>query len=212
VGPDAREFLARLVRLDPAALVRMRPEGEGALAWAMLPFRVLVSWSLPTVPARDSTLRAADLLAGSDADGTAAPRRDREWRWPLPSAPGRVVERIPTADVIRLAAAAARTVRAATTEGIGGRAVGERMLRDAVLDHVSIVVTTNDGQRAEIRQRLVQAVVRMGFLGRPGGAADSQRGPAEQPGVAVRLAMGWIGLEARHGSAWYRPISPLRLG
>ncbi len=194
-----RMFLSRLVRLDPQALVRLRPNPPGM--WAMLPFRVLVTQPLERAPVQDVTYSAADLLA------TDAPtqRRDGEWRWPLPSSPGRVVETIPVAHIVRLAEAAARTVRTATTQGVGGRAVGERALRDALLEHVAIVVTTEAGERLEIPQRLVQGLVRMGLHGVTGDTiGDGQ--------VTVSLAMGWIGLSGRHGSAWDRPISPLRLG
>ena len=204
--PSMRRFLTRLVRLDPGALVRLRP--QPAALWAMLPFRVLVSRPLPSPPPEDGTYAAADLLAGSDAR-----RRDQEWRWPLPPSEGRVVETIPVAEVVRLAEAAARTVRAATTEGIQGRPVGERVLRDALLDHVAVVVTTSGrsegavdaaAERIEIPQRMIQALVRMGLQGVTDGTAGTET-------VTVRRAMSWIGLSSRDGSAWYRPISPLHL-
>ncbi len=194
-------FLARLVRLDPEGLVRLRPEPP--VAWAMLPFRVLVGLRLAQGPEQDATYRAADLLAGG---GT---RRDADWRWPLPSGEGRAVETIPVADVVRLAEAAARTVRTASTQGVGGRAVGERVLRDALLDHVAIVVTTADQERVEVPQRLVQGLVRLGLHAPNDGVMGDTTGDGQ---VTVSLAMGWIGLSSRYGSAWYRPISPLRIG
>ncbi len=235
-------FLTRLLRLDPNAPVRVRPtsgapDQPSAHVWAMLPFRVLVSRPLSTAPAADATVLAADLLAAlaAGSDGSAVKRRDELWRWPVPSSEGRAVETIPAADLIRLAAAAARTVREAGAQGVGGRVVGERILRDALLDHVAIVVTTDAGERVDIAQRMIQAVVRMALLGRPpadrrhlpryhddhaGQSSDhetnrSADGPSTTSGdspVTVRLAMGWIGLSSPHGSAWYRPISPLRLG
>jgi hypothetical protein len=145
----------------------------------------------------------------------------------VPSSPGRAVEHIPVAELRRLAEAAARTVRRAMTEGVNGRAVGERALRDALLDHVAIVVTGDDGERVEIPQRMVQALVRTGLLeptdapastttagagvsvaaGGRGVSADTESTDA----VAVRRTMAWIGLSSRYGSAWYRPISPLRM-
>ena len=192
-----KDFLARLLRLDPEALVRLRPDPPAA--WAMLPFRVLAGLRLADAPEEDATYRAADLLAGH------GPRRDADWRWPLPSGEGRTVETIPVAEVVGLAEAAARTVRTASTQGVGGRAVGERALRDALLDHVAIVVTTTDAERVEVPQRLIQGLVRMGLQGVTGDTVGDGQ-------VTVRLAMGWIGLSSRYGSAWYRPISPLRIG
>jgi hypothetical protein len=210
------QFLTRLLRLDPGALVRIRPEADGAgQIWAMLPFRVLVGRRLTLAPASDATVAGAELAAWLHApDGALPRRRDEAWRWPLPSSPGRVVETIPVAEVAGLAEAAARTVRSAIAEGVGGRAVGERALRDALLDHVAIVVTSGSGdgpgganadEKLEIPQRMVQALVRAGLL--PEVTTDT----AGVDTVAVRRAMGWISLSSRYGSAWYRPISPLRL-
>jgi hypothetical protein len=131
-----------------------------------------------------------------------------------------VVETIPAHEVAQIAAAAARTLRTAAVEGVAGRAGGERVLRDALLDHVPIVVTGDDGERVDVPQRLVQAVVRMGFLGRvtghdmPGPVTNGEHPTtitSRDSAVTVRLAMGWIGLDALHGSGWYRPISPLLL-
>ena len=227
-------FLTRLLRLAPTAVVRLRPEpprgatgtGVAGRIWAMLPFQVLVNQTLRVPPPTDATVGAADLLAAlaetqpalagdqaapSEAEARALAtlrRRDQEWRWPLPPATAEAVETIPAADVIRLAAAASRTVRTALAEGVGGRAVGERAVRDALLDHVAVVVTTEHGERIEVRQRLVQGIVRMGLVGRPSTPLTDTDGDGQ---VTVRRAMGWTGLCGVHGCAWYRPISPLRL-
>jgi hypothetical protein len=201
IEPDLRSFLTRLLRLDPRAVVRLRPDPPAA--WAMLPFRVLVCRSLDNPPVADETYAAAELL-GRLETGAPASRRDEAWRWPLPPSQGHVMETIPVAEVVRLAEAAARTVRTAATEGVRGRAVGERVLRDAVLDHVAIVVSTDDGERLEIPQRMIQALVRMDLLNVIDGTVGTET-------VTVRRAMAWIGVSSRHGSAWYRPISPLHL-
>jgi hypothetical protein len=210
---DVETFLTRLLRLDPTAVVRLRPARSAASAqlWAMLPFRVLVTRPLSVLAETDMTVSAADLLAKLGSDAGLA-RRDAAWLWPLPPSRTRVVEAIPAAEVVRLAAAASRTLRTAAAEGVAGRAVGERVVRDALLDHVSIVVTTDDGERIDVPQRVVQAVVRMGFLGKVTHGDDLATNTAGSRSVTVRLAIGWIGLDALHGSAWYRPISPLRLG
>jgi hypothetical protein len=126
-----------------------------------------------------------------------------------------VVETLDGAELRQIAAAAAGTLRTAATEGVGGRAVGQRMLRDALLDHVAIVVTEPapaaagaepavGESRIEVPQRLVQAIVRMGFLGPtdvPEGSADAA--------VHVRLAGRWVGLTAPYGVAWLPPVSNL---
>jgi len=209
------DFVARLRRFNPYALVRLRPrtaELSGAI-WATLPFQVAVCRRLRVPPTDDVTVSASDLLSDE-----VPQRKDAAWRWPLPTSDGQVIETIPAADVIKLAEAAARTLREASTQGVGGRAVGERVLRDALLDHVAICVTTDSGERVEVPQRLVQAIVRMGLLpaGPTGDLPDVDTGPVDMladgdQAVTVRLAMGWIGVSGLHGCAWYRPISPLRL-
>lgn len=207
---DAGVFLSRLVRLDPAALVRLRPaEASGQVElWARLPWTTLVTRTVTGTASADATVSAKELLDRLDRGDPEMPRRrDSQWRWPLPPSAGTVVERIPLAEVRRLVAAAAATLRTAASEGVAGRAVGSRMLRDALLDHVAVVVTPGevdpvrpDGravevpERIEIRQRLVQAVARMGFLGPvDSGGADA---------VQVRLARRWVGLSAPFGVAW----------
>ena len=226
---DAGAFLVRLVRLDPAALVRLRPEPMGArpaLApeenrtemWARLPFDVLATRRLATPMSGDVTVSAAELLAVLEsmtptgrgaAVGELAglPRRDTEWRWGLPPGRGDAIERIPAVELVRVAAAASRTLREAATEGVGGRAVGERVLRDALLDHVAITVTSADGERIDIAQRVIQGAVRMGFLGP---VASGSKVTTSDDYVTVRLAMGWTGIDASYGSVWYRPSYPLR--
>lgn len=205
---DAGAFLARLLRLDPQALVRLRPLGPALVElWAMLPFGVLVARSVPAAEGvQDRTVEAAGLLdALRDPAAGWPPSRDDRWRWPLPPSRGRIIERLPAAEVARVAEAASRTLRTAAVEGVGGRAIGERAVRDALLDHVPIVVAEEGGETVNVPQRLVQAVVRMGFLGASATVTSSDNL------VTVRLATGWIGLDGSYGSAWYRPSSPLRL-
>lgn len=194
---DARVFLGRLTRIDPGALVRLQPAGEAAdrtALWARLPWAALVTRDIPGAAPGDVTVAAQALL-----DGAAAPtRRDTEWRWPLPPAPGPVLEEIPADALQQVAAAAAGTLHTVSHEGLHGRAVGSRVVRDALLDHVPITVQSPDAAPVHVPQRLVQAVVRMGFLG------------AET--VGVRRAGDWVGLVARYGTAWLPPAGgPLTL-
>jgi hypothetical protein len=194
---DAGAFLARLVRLDPGALVRLRPDsGDVVALWARLPFGVLVTRRIRATVDGDATVAARALLDTlTVGSGPLPARRDASWRWPLPAGAGTVVERLPAEDLRRVGAAAAQTLRAAVAEGVRGRAVGERMLRDALLDHVPIVVQTPDGARVEVPQRLVQAVERMGFV--------------DDGGAEVRTAGGWVGLSGAYGVAWHRTSTTL---
>ncbi|MEU1751564.1 hypothetical protein ABZ436_02725 [Micromonospora matsumotoense] len=205
---DAGAFLARLVRLDPATVVRLRPlpdVGRTAL-WARLPWDVLVVRTVAGPAPADVTVVAAELLARLAAADTALPPgRDDRWRWPLPPVASRPVEVLPAAGLRRIAEAAAGTLRTAAAEGVRGRAVGQRVLRDALLDHVAVTVTPDADPTAsvEITQRLVQGLVRMGFLG-----------PAEVTGaqeVQVRVAGRWVGLVGPYGAAWSRKVSDLAI-
>jgi hypothetical protein len=206
---DAVVFLGRLVRLDPRAVVRLRPSSSApglTELWGMVPFGVLVMRTVASAgPVADRTVDAQALLASlADPAGSLPRARDEHWRWPLPPSRGYEVDTVPAAVFAQVAEAAARTLRTAATEGIGGRVAGERVVRDTLLDHVPIEVTGDGGERVDVPQRMVQAVVRMGFLG------PSEAVTASNNLVTVRLATGWIGLDASYGSAWYRPSSPLR--
>ena len=201
---DAGAFLSRLVRLDAATVVRLRPVDGRVQLWAPLPWGVLVGRAVPGTGAGDATVSAAALFEEVARGGAVLPpRRDADWRWPLPPvAGGRVVESVPADEVRRVAAAAAGTLRTATTEGVAGRAVGQRALRDALLDHVPIVVS--DGQSSvDVSQRLIQAVVRMGFLGQPDVSPTSS--------IDVRVSGRWIGLIAPYGVAWLPPVQQFSL-
>lgn len=197
---DGRVFLGRLTHLDPAAVVRLRASAPDRVAlWGRLPWGTLVTREVAaSVPDTDLTVAAAALLAERD---DWPERCDARWRWPLPPRPGDVVEEIPSAEIREVAAAAATTLRELSTTGLNGRAVGARRVREALLDHVAIVVETATATRLEVPQRLIQAVVRMGFLG-PAGTPDP---------VRVRQAGAWVGLAARYGTAWLAPPGPLTL-
>jgi hypothetical protein len=194
---DVGAFLARVTRLDPATLVRLRPDGRGGTAlWARLPWEVLATRTVPGGPGRDVTVAATALLAELAAAGPALPAtRDEQWRWPLPPARVEVVEEIPEAVVRRVGAAAGRALREASAEGVGGRPVGARVARDTLLDHVSLVVSAGH-RRFEVSQRLVQGILRMGFLG---SGAETERA---HDAVSVLAAGTWVGLAGRYGSVW----------
>ncbi len=187
----AAPFLARLTRLDPGALVRLRGAGPDAVAlWGRVPWGVLVTRQVPGPAVEDTTVSAAALLRMlTESDGPLPPPRDADWRWPLPPGEGSAVETLPAATVQRLGTAAAETVRA------GRGRLGDRMLRDAVLDHVAVVVSTGD-REVPVRQGMIQAVLRMGFMSTDGHGR-----------ITVRIAGGWVGLAAEHGSVWLQ-IAP----
>jgi len=199
--PDAGAFLARLTRLDPRAPVRLRAGGGRTALWARLPWDVLVTREVAGEGPPDATVSAAELLAVLAAGGDALPaRRDAQWRWPLPPARGETVESVNRAELRQLAAAAAGTLREVEAGGLSGRAIGQRAVRDALLDHVALVVIPPGGEPVEVSQRLVQAISRMGFLG-----PDDVDGPETR----VRVAGRWVGLSAPYGVAWLQRVGKL---
>jgi len=209
---DAGAFLARLVRIDPAAPVRLRPlprtggpAGPATAVWARLPWEVLVTRAVAgagpidsTGNSLDATVGANDLLTTLTTDSDDLPsRRDADWRWSLPPASALSVDTIP-ARVLADTARAAATVMRESRERIDA---GDRVIREALLDHIAIVVESDNSRATGIEpvrvaQRMIQAVVRMGFLG------DLANDP-EAP-VDVRVAGPWVELAAPYGSAWLR--------
>lgn len=172
---DAAAFAARVARLDPDALVLSR---DGRV-WAALPIGVLaVRDAGPGAPA-DGVYRAGDLAAG-----TATAQPAAAWRGRLPQRPWKPIETVPAAAVADIDRKAAEALRDRLGQG-----VGERRLRDAMLDHVALRIE-HDGGIAAVEVRLVAALCRMGFLG-------------EDP-VRVLKAGRRIGLAATYGAVWER--------
>ncbi|NMO55624.1 hypothetical protein HH310_31125 [Actinoplanes sp. TBRC 11911] len=195
---DAGAFLARLIRLDRGAPVRLRGSGSRTALWARLPWDVLVTREVAGRGPDDATVAAAELLAVLAKGGDQLPPlRDAQWRWPLPPPAAETVESVSSIEIGKLAAAAAGTLREVTAGGLAGRAVGQRVVRDALLDHVALVVTPGP---VEVPQRLIQAVSRMGFLG-----PES----ADLPDTRVRVAGRWVGLSAPYGVAWLQAVKKL---
>src|SRR4051794_33042964 len=90
---------------------------------------VAVSWPSPGGGAGrgpdEAAVSAAELRAVLAAGGDQLPeRRDAQWRWPLPPAASETVETVSAAELTRLAAAAAGTLREVSAGGLAGRAVG----------------------------------------------------------------------------------------
>jgi hypothetical protein len=198
---DAGAFLARLTRLDRAAPVRLRATRGRTALWGHLPWDVLVSREVAGEGPQDATVSAAELLSVLTKGGDSLPAlRDEQWRWPLPPATASTVESVSGAELARLAAAAAGTLREVAGGALGDRAIGQRAVRDALLDHVALTVTPSSGEPVEVSQRLVQAVSRMGFLGPDG---------VDSPETRIRSAARWVGLSAPYGVAWLQIVGKL---
>src|SRR5262249_13908798 len=180
---------------------RRRGAAGRTAVWAGRRWDVLVTREVAGRGPDDATVSAAELLAVLAEGGDSLPAlRDAQWRWPLPPPAGETVESVSGAELSRLAAAAAGTLREVAAGGLGGPQGGQRAVRDALLDHVALVVTPADREPVEVSQRLIQAISRMGFLGPEG---------AEVPDTRVRVAGRWVGLSAPYGVAWLQTVSKL---
>jgi hypothetical protein len=198
---DAGAFLARVARLDPAALVRLRCAGGKVALWSWLPLEVLVTRVVRGDGPADAVVVAGALLetiageglgdAGGVPGGTALPpSRDRDWRGALPTETDlRALDEIPADIVRKLLAAGEQTFREAST-GADPRAVG-----DALLDHEVLTVSHGDVSVA-VPLRLLLGLARMGFLG-------------DDP-LRIGLAGGWVRAAASYGVA-FRRRTPLSL-
>lgn len=207
---DLESFLRRVVRLDPAALLRLRADGSSVTAYVWLPFGVAVSRSARVIDApTDVTVAAADLLgAANRASGWAGAillpaGRDEAWRGGLPPARGwRRVDRVPVDVLRRLVRVGAETLRA-----VGPRAA---TAGEALLDHPALSVT-GGGRTVVLPLRVLSAAARMGFLGppAPNASGDGADAPADTPTrrVLVSVSGGWVRLAAPYGSA-YHPVTP----
>lgn len=174
LAADDAAFAARVARLDTGAPVLVR---DGRL-WALLPFGVLACRELAgDFP--DGVFKAADLGEGLRSADPAG-----EWRGRLPRGDWETIESLPAPEVARLDRQAADAIRARR-----GRGVGDRRLRDAMLDHVAVRVE-HGGAEYPVQFRLVAALMRMGFLG-------------EDP-VRVLRAGNRVGLAATYGVVWER--------
>jgi hypothetical protein len=190
-APDAGAFLARVVRVDPGALVRLRPYAGGAVAlWTWLNVGVLAVRVVPGSGPADAVVAASSLLAGIAPEIILPVRRDTEWRGPLPGAGFRRLDEIPADVVARLAQAGERTFR----EAAAGRSrSGARAVTDAVLDHVALSVTGPGGETADVPQRAVQTLAALAFLGPDPVAVDVT-------GTWLRLAGTYGAVHLRRGS------------
>jgi len=184
---DAGAFLARVVRLDAGALVRLRAGGRTGLValWSWLPLDVLATRMVAgRLAAEDATVAAADLLDAVRAGGSAVTlpaRRDVEWRGALPSGRDPELERIPADVVRRLVAAGEDAFRSAS----GAQAAGE-----ALLDHETLRVSAG-GIDVVVPLRMLLGLARMGFL-------------AEDDAVRVGAGGGWLRLAGRYGTVYRR--------
>nr|WP_083896407.1 hypothetical protein [Nocardia jiangxiensis] len=190
-------FVGRAVRLDPAAVIRLRRRGDRYIsAWAATSFEVL---AVRTVVGE---LGVDDVTAGGDVllSGLRAPApdgridlgfpMDSAWRTALPPVTGfSHIDDIPARSLVELAE---RGVELAAEHG-SGHGPPASLLEQTVL------TVTGAGERAEVPMRVVFALTAMDFIPHAGDRPDARRiAPGEI--VRVRASRTWLRLDARYGS------------
>lgn len=190
-------FVGRAVRLDPAAVIRLRRRGDRYIsAWAATSFEVL---AVRTVVGE---LGVDDVTAGGDVllSGLRAPApdgridlgfsMDSAWRTALPPATGfSHIDDIPARSLVELAE---RGVELAAEHG-SGHGPPASLLEQIVL------TVTGAGERAEVPMRVVFALTAMDFIPHAGDRPDARRiAPGEI--VRVRASRTWLRRDARYGS------------
>ena len=197
---DLATFVERAIRLDDAAVIRLRERADGALvAWTATGFDVLAS---RVVAGR---VRPADLSAGADAlaqglsamdsSGHVDPGfpMDSAWRGVLPPDSGFAhIDDVPARIVLDLAQRGISLAKEHSSSH-GPPA--------SLLDQEVLAVSSEQGE-VGIPMRCVFALTAMGFL-----PNDPESLPADEI-VRVRALPAWLRIDARFGSVYRRRGDP----
>ncbi|WP_433294016.1 hypothetical protein ACQPZQ_09115 [Pseudonocardia sp. CA-142604] len=192
---DLGAFVARVVRLDQAAIVRLRASGGTVTAWATTPFDVLASRSVHgTLDPADVTVPGTSLLTALTVDRaeTVDPGAGGLWPGDLPPDEGWApVDDVPAAEV-----------DAVTERGLAlaRENAGPLGPPASLLDQTVLTVTNSAGPVVKIPLRCLFALSGMGFLGDTGAGA-----------VRVSATGSWLRLDARYGAVVRRRVTTLPL-
>lgn len=208
---DLAMFVGRAIRLDEAAVVRLKRRGDGRVSvWAPTGFdalatRVVAGDVRPadTTAAGDVLLRA---LGGNSADVDPGFAMDSAWRGALPPESGFVhVDDVPARILLGLAQ------RGAALAKEHGSAQGPptSLLEQKVLE------VAGGGTEVAVSMRTVFALTGMGFVpradGRPATADTALEAIADSEIVRVRATPSWLRLDARFGSVYARRAGAIPL-
>ncbi|TWH18387.1 hypothetical protein [Prauserella rugosa] len=181
-------FIARAVRLDAQAFVRLRMRRAGVVeAWAGTPFEVLVTRAVEgEVEPGDVTVSGSELLAALTVTPAErmdpGPARDLMWRSELPTAAGwRAVDTLPAAVVAELADRGVTVAR----ENVGPQGTPPASLMDQ-----TVLTVSGSDTEIEVPMRCLFAMSGMGFV-------DSS---VEGDVVRVTATDAWMRLDARYGA------------
>lgn len=214
---DLGAFTARVVRLEPAALVRLQNRGDKLTAWAATPFDVLATRSVRgTCEPAELTVQAQALLTS-----LAVERGDTVdpgpgiglWDGEVPPADGwALVDDVPAAELEKLTERGLALAR----EHAGPMGPPASLLGQTVL-----TVENGAGPPVRIPMRCLFALSGMGFLGGADTGADTGAGTGAGTGtesdvggtpvVRVSATGSWLRIDARFGAVVRRRVTSLPL-
>jgi len=198
---DLAAFVDHAMRLDDAAVIRLRARSDGLLtAWVATGFDVLASRVVAGAVRPDDMSVAADALgrglSAMDASGYVDPgfAMDSAWRGALPPESGFThLDDVPARVLLDLADRGARLAK--EHSGSHGPPV-------SLLDQEVVQVSSADGS-VGLPMRCVFALTAMGFLPQPADGADEI--------IRVRVLPTWLRVDARFGSVFRRRGGPALL-
>jgi hypothetical protein len=196
---DLGAFVARAVRLEPQAVVRLRNRAGGELvdAWVATPFDALATRTVAGhLEPSDVTVSGSDLLMGlavvRSATVDPGPAKDLMWRSALPPTAGWLpVDRLPGSVVSGLADEGVAVAR----ENAGPHGTPPASLLDQ-----TVITVSGSGLDVKVPLRCLFALSGMGFLG-----------TAEEDEVRVTATDSWLRIDARFGAIVRRRHSMLPL-
>jgi hypothetical protein len=194
---DLGAFVARVVRLDQAALVRLQAGGGTVTAWAATPFDVLATRTVHgALEPADVTMPATGLLTALTVEraDTVDPGTGGFWHGELPPAEGwQPVDDVPAAELERL------TERGLAVARENAGPMGPPA---SLLDQTVLTVSAGARPAVKVPLRCLFALSGMGFLGDSGPDAGV---------VRVSATGTWLRLDARYGAVVRRRITALPL-
>lgn len=197
---DLAAFVERALRLDDAAVIRLRARSGGLLtAWVATNFGVLASRVVAgSVRPDDLSVGADELargLAVMDSSGYVNPgfSMDSDWRGALPPESGFThLDDVPARLMLDLAQRGAQLAKE------HGSAHGPPV---SLLDQEVLRVSSGDVSMG-VSMRCVFALTAMGFLPHSSQAVDAEEM------VRVRVLPAWLRIDARFGSVYRRRGGP----